>query len=154
MALLLVRHADAGDPGRWQGADADRPLSRRGRRRAEELARELGALPIARVLSSPALRCLETVRPLAAAAGVEVERHPALAEGSELDRTWALLEALEVGGHDVVVCSHGDVLPAVLDRLARRGIAVHGSDRHVTKGSVWRVPAGTDGRATRAAPID
>lgn len=153
MALLLVRHADAGDPGRWAGPDAERPLSGKGRRRADELARELGALPVGRILSSPAVRCVDTVQPLAAATGLEVERHPALAEGSDLAGTWALLEGLEVGERDVVVCSHGDVLPAVLDRLTRRGIEVDGSARRVTKGSVWRVPAGPDGRATTAAPI-
>lgn len=138
MVLHLVRHADAGDRGAWTGPEDERPLSARGRRRAEELVVELGGAERLRVLSSPALRCIETVEPLADAAGVAVEVHPALAEGAPLEAAWALLEALagEAVG-DVVACSHGDVIPDVLERLSRRGVALTGSGRGVAKGSVW-----------------
>ena len=37
LTLYLVRHADAGDPAAWTGNDADRPLSKKGRRQSKRL---------------------------------------------------------------------------------------------------------------------
>jgi 8-oxo-dGTP diphosphatase len=153
MPLHLVRHAHAEDRDAWSGPDDARPLTGRGRRRAEELAAELAPLGVDLVLSSPARRCIDTVAPLAAAVGVEVVPTAALAEGAPLEETWALLESLQVGDRHVVACSHGDVLPPVLDRLARRGAVISGSARRVTKGSVWTVAAGADGHVTTPAAL-
>jgi broad specificity phosphatase PhoE len=57
----LIRHAKAGDRGAWQGPDELRPLTKGGARQADGLAERLGGEPIARVISSPAVRCLDTV---------------------------------------------------------------------------------------------
>ena len=69
MTLLLIRHASAGDRNDWVGDDLLRPLDGRGRSQASRLPELLGDYEIARVLSSPALRCVQTVEPLAALAG-------------------------------------------------------------------------------------
>lgn len=148
MAVHLVRHADAGRRGSWDGPDEERPLTRRGRARADELVAELASPTLRRILSSPLVRCVESVQPLADALGLPVERHAALAEGTDLSRTWALLESL-AGEGDVVACSHGDVIPAVLERLRRRGVPVVG-DQGVAKGSVWTVEADAAGSITTA----
>jgi len=58
--LLLVRHAHA----QWT-ADEDRPLSRRGRRDADRLARLLEGYNIGAIYSSPATRAVQTIEPLA-----------------------------------------------------------------------------------------
>ncbi len=58
---LLVRHADAGSKQEWIGPDADRPLSTVGWRQAKGLVGLLGDFPAARLLTSPALRCRQTV---------------------------------------------------------------------------------------------
>ena len=63
--------------------------------------------------------------------------------------TWALLEAL-AGDEDAVLCSHGDVIPPLLDRPARRGVPVQGAGRRVAKGSVWTIEAADDGSLTTA----
>lgn len=144
MAVHLVRHADAGRRGSWDGPDEERPLSAVGRERADALVAELVELAPRRILSSPLIRCVETVQPLADALRLLVEPHPALAEGADLERTWALLEDL-AGGGDAVVCSHGDVIPAVLDRLRRRGVPVLDGGHDVAKGSVWTIEAGPGG---------
>jgi len=81
--LLLIRHAESewNACGRWQG-HADPPLSERGRRQAEALARELAAEPIGqigridRIESSDLLRARETAAPLAAALGMPVRTDP------------------------------------------------------------------------------
>lgn len=69
MELYLLRHADAGDPDRWAGDDADRPLSAKGLRQAARLAALLRALdwrPDA-ILTSPRRRAAETAEIVAAA---------------------------------------------------------------------------------------
>lgn len=149
MAVHLVRHANAGRRGSWDGPDGERPLVASGRAAALELVGQLRSTRPRRILSSPLVRCVQTVQPLADALTLVVEPHPALDEGAPLEATWALLEAL-VGEGEAVLCSHGDVIPPVLDRLARRGFLVPGPERDVAKGSVWSVEAGTDGRLTSA----
>lgn len=151
MVVHLVRHADAGQRNRWDGPDDARPLSDAGRRRAEELRAELVPSAPHRILSSPFVRCMETVQPLADALGLVVEPHPALAEGASIDRTWDLLESL-AGAAGVVLCSHGDVIPPLLERMQRRGVTVRGPGTDVAKGSVWTVEPGAEGRLAAAHP--
>jgi phosphohistidine phosphatase SixA len=132
MNVYLIRHAHAGDRGDGPG-DIHRPLSDKGHRRAAELAAMLSGASITRILSSPAARCSQTVQPLADTVGVEVEEHPALWEGAPVDEVLALLDGCDHG--NVVVCSHGDIIPGLVDRVAADGAAISG--RGCQKGSVW-----------------
>ena len=79
--LHLLRHADAGDPAAWEGPDEERPLSEKGRRQAERLARHLAGIgyPVDAVVSSPKLRATQTAKPLANAIGLKVIVEPRLA---------------------------------------------------------------------------
>lgn len=124
MTLYLVRHAHAGTRGHFDGPDIDRPLSKKGRNQADAFAAALEGLPIARVLSSRAVRCQETVEPLARERGLEVEVHPALTEGTSTPATTTLLWQLAADGVDAVLSSHGDVIPAALAALHIDGVAV------------------------------
>lgn len=101
---VLLRHASAGDRGDWAGDDWHRPLDAKGRRQAEELAAALATEDVRRVVSSPLVRCVQTVEPLAAALGLEVELDDRLAEGGGSSSRPLLAE----GG--VVACTHGDVI--------------------------------------------
>jgi phosphohistidine phosphatase len=65
--LLLLRHADAGDPDAWTRPDAERPLSPKGRRQAARAAAWLQSIdhrPDA-IISSPKVRAVETARAVA-----------------------------------------------------------------------------------------
>jgi 8-oxo-(d)GTP phosphatase len=75
--LILVRHASAGSKSDWRKADLLRPLDSHGKQQARTLARLLACFGCGRVLSSPAERCVATVRPFAAAIDAEVEAIPA-----------------------------------------------------------------------------
>jgi probable phosphoglycerate mutase len=78
--IILLRHGRIEDgKGRCLGR-TDVPLSSDGLAQARELAEELGAIPFARLCSSPAERAQATLRPLAARLGREVESLPALDE--------------------------------------------------------------------------
>jgi len=89
-----------------------------------------------RVLSSPALRCFETVRPLADSLGLPIESVGELGEGSG-PAALALLERM--AGETAVLCTHRDVATVLLDELAADRT---GKERHrlrLLKGEVWVV---------------
>jgi 8-oxo-dGTP diphosphatase len=105
---ILLRHASAGERNEWTGDDRLRPLDYKGRLQAERIAEKLDAEDIRRVVSSPYLRCVQTVEPLALALGLEVERDERLGEGAGT----AAQGLLEEDG--VVACTHGDVIHNLL----------------------------------------
>ena len=70
MTLFLLRHAEAGHRESWQSDDHLRPVDERGRRQAECLVAALARFRPDRILSSPAVRCTQTVEPLAAELGL------------------------------------------------------------------------------------
>jgi 8-oxo-dGTP diphosphatase len=59
---------------------------------------------------------------------------PELAEGSSGEQAERLLLAL--AAHNPVACSHGDVIPRVLQRLHAAGMRVQ-TDTVAAKGSLW-----------------
>ena len=130
----LVRHAKAGDRNAWSGDDLSRPLSKYGRRQAKALVSVLSTNVIERILSSSAIRCVETVRPLADQRGLPIEPRDELLEGAPLAGLLVLLD--ELRAIPPVLCGHGDLIPAVIEHLEARG-ALIGPDRGWKKGSVW-----------------
>lgn len=140
--LHVVRHAAAGDRSRWEAPDPERPLTPKGFAQAKALACELAEVGVSRILTSPYVRCVQTVDPLADQIGLEVEPSGELAEGAgprEIDR---LLSG--TGGNTTVLCSHGDVIPALLERLRWMGVRFQ-SPYACQKGSTWVI--GHDGQA-------
>ena len=133
-AIYLVRHAKAGSAAQWEGPDELRPLTKAGRRQAAALVDRLAAFSIARIVSSPLLRCVQTVEALGQQRGLSVESIDTLVEGSDADDVLELLAAY--APQPTVVCSHGDVVGDVLTRLVEQGLAVE-SDLRWEKGSTW-----------------
>lgn len=134
--VYLVRHAQALSRGTWSRDDNLRPLSKKGERQAQALIGVLDGHDVKRVISSPSLRCQATVEPLAEHLSFPVELDYRLIEGSSLDEARQVLdEAVEADG-EIVLCSHGDVIPEVLWHLSANGTKVHGEQRWA-KGSVW-----------------
>jgi 8-oxo-dGTP diphosphatase len=149
----FVRHAKAGSRSAWTEDDRLRPLSKAGRRQADALVVAFRGLDVDRVVSSPFVRCVQTVRPLALDRGLPVETSEGLAEGAPPDQALSLLD--EAARTPTVFCAHGDVIPAVVLHLAERGAELEG-EREWKKGSVWALER-RDGRVVRArylAPPD
>lgn len=144
--LLLVRHADAGDKRRWQGPDSLRPLSPAGQAEAAGLVIGLDDYPIGRILTSPTLRCQQTVQPLARDRRLHIEHEVAFGVDADLARVLALLEDPRL--EDTVVCTHGELIGQVLTRLVTDGLAVD-QPLQWPKGSTWLLD-GTNGRLTHA----
>jgi 8-oxo-dGTP diphosphatase len=136
VTIFLVRHAHAGKRSEWEGDDAARPISPRGVAQTEAVTTLLARRPVTRVVSSPYVRCVQTVEPLAEAAGLRVETDERLTEGADADAAFELL--LELDAVHGVACTHGDLIPPLLRRLVAMGMVVEGPllDQ---KGSVWTI---------------
>lgn len=136
MSIFVVRHAKAGSRRDWDGDDTERPLSKGGRRQAEALSVRLGRESVTGLWSSPYVRCVQTLEPLGQASGLEVVAEPRLAEGTPPPDVLALLRELPDGA---VLCSHGDVIPELIDSLVRRGAEVL-TPPDWRKASIWVLP--------------
>ena len=123
--LILVRHVSAGHRDDWAGDDQSRPLDAEGAMDAVALADLLACFaPRARLISSPALRCTESLQPYAARFGGSVEARAVLAlpgpADSHLARTdgadalRSLFRGLVAVGQPVVACLHRENLPLAL----------------------------------------
>jgi 8-oxo-dGTP pyrophosphatase MutT (NUDIX family) len=124
--LILLRHASAGSKRDWPGSDETRPLDARGAADARALAGLLACFaPRARVVSSPALRCRQTVAPYAAGFGGSVEAEAALGvhgRSSDLSFTrtgsgispGSVIRDLVAAAGPAVVCLHGENLAEAL----------------------------------------
>ena len=142
MAVHLVRHAVAVGRSGWKGPDLDRPLTPRGHRQAQALIRFFGGNDVRRIRTSPALRCRDTVAPLGLDRGIEVVDDDRLAEGGDDVDALAMVQKLAAKKGDSVLCTHGDLIPDVLRRLARAGVTIE-SELLFAKGSTWELV--TDG---------
>lgn len=144
MAIHLVRHAKAGSRPDWHQPDDLRPLTDGGVVQAAAVADALAPLDVARILSSRFVRCVQTVQPLADKLGLDIEVRPALAEEAGVEPTWALVTQVAAMPGDTVLCSHGNVIPPILDRLHRRGVELVADDWSCHKGSIWTLDVDGD----------
>ncbi len=152
MTILLVRHGSAGDPYRWSGDDADRPLDAAGVAQAARLNDVIVEmdLPVVRVLSSRATRCLQTMEPLCGHHGVDAEVDGDLFEGAA-ERTTRLVREMAGTTGDgtlTILCSHSDVIPEVIRDLATDGVGLSGG-RGCAYASIWELTT-SDGRVVHA----
>lgn len=116
--LLVVRHARAKRRKSWDGPDPQRPLTSAGRAQAKALVPVLEAYGVARVVTSPSVRCARTVAPYARAHGLACEEWPSLSEEGATSKGLGSAAAdLLSGKAPTVVCSHRPVLPELLADL-------------------------------------
>ncbi len=139
----LVRHADAGSKRDWVGPDADRPLSREGWDQAVGLVGLLAGVRVQRLLTSPLLRCRQTLEPLAAALALAMEPLEELSVGVEVARLIAVLEQPRTEG--AVLCTHGEVLQVLFARLDARAMLADRVEPPWQKGSAWVVERSASG---------
>ena len=133
MSIFIVRHAKAGSRHDWAGDDTERPLSKGGRRQADALAVRLGAERVTGLWSSPYVRCMQSLEPLGRALDLEVQPEDRIAEGAPFELVLSFFVELTDGA---VLCSHGDVIPDLLNALVRRGTAIL-TKPDWRKGAIW-----------------
>jgi phosphohistidine phosphatase SixA len=93
--LSLLRHAHAGDPAKWKGPDADRPLSPKGRQQAERLARLLAEHDLRPdlLVSSPKVRAVQTAEAVARVFDLPIHNDGRLADPLDLATVDAILDS-------------------------------------------------------------
>jgi 8-oxo-dGTP diphosphatase len=124
--LILARHVSAGAKNDWPGEDVARPLDAEGAVDALLLAGLLACFaPRARVISSPAVRCIDSLRPYVAAFGGSIEADAALSlpvrpADQSAGRTnpggplRPLFDDLVAAAQPAIVCLHRENLPLAL----------------------------------------
>lgn len=119
--LVILRHTQAVKRADYRRHnDADRPLSGVGRTQARALAPLLGAFGITEVHSSPAARCMRTVRKFARSIDRPTVTEPFLSEEVfEHHPEHAVRRMREIAhlAMPIVVCSHRPVLPTVVQSV-------------------------------------
>ena len=151
MQVTIVRHARAISKRQWSGPDHLRPLDEIGQRHALKLVDTLAVTPIRRLLSSPALRCRQTLEPLARRTGLPIETAELLAAHGDARAVLAGLDRDVLA--NAVLCTHGEVMRPLLRQLRRRQVVIVGEAGArgwlLRKGVVWHLEIGEDGKVTK-----
>ena len=131
--LIVLRHTKAESRDDWPGDDLDRPLSKVGVERAADLAPLLSAYGVRRVVSSPAVRCAQTVEPFAHGIGTFLEVDDRLSEDTRYADVNRSVSAILDHKKPVVLCTHRPTLPWIFDAVGAetvdlkpgQGVVVH-----------------------------
>ena len=133
---FILRHAEAGERSAWTRPDRERPLTLVGQKQSQALVEQLADIAFKRLVSSPYVRCRETLQPLAEARGIAIEVRDELAEGGrpeDVEKT--VIEAATVGS--VIACVHGDGMTRLIRSLAERGVPLGSDESNHAKSSIW-----------------
>ena len=148
--LILLRHAKAAAKGSWKRSDVSRPLDDVGRSDAKALVELLaGFASRPRLISSPAVRCMDTLRPLAQFSGAKVREEKVLymhnqpADDTTAAALAAIVEGAIASGEPTVICAHRENLP-VLQEAALAALAGHPATTGLVGGAATEIPVEWD----------
>ncbi|MEO6604985.1 MAG: NUDIX domain-containing protein [Aeromicrobium sp.] len=119
--LVVLRHGKAA-PGLADLEDMDRPLTSVGANQAKGLSPVLGSYGVGRVVSSPALRCAQTVEPYAHSISTFIEIDERLSEDTNASQVQRSVASLVDRKRPVVLCTHRPTLPWVFEAV---GMEIH-----------------------------
>lgn len=121
-AIIALRHGKAVPPASWDGPDATRPLLHRGLEQAASVAPAIAAWRPEKLLSSTAARCVSTTEPVATLTGLPVKLTDGISQDAYEDGTATVKKIVAKRlekRKSVVLCSHGPVLPDIVDAVAK-----------------------------------
>jgi 8-oxo-dGTP pyrophosphatase MutT (NUDIX family)/phosphohistidine phosphatase SixA len=119
-AIIALRHGKATPPEQWGGPDATRPLMPRGETQALSVAPAVAAFRPATLVSSTAVRCVTTIAPTARLTGLDVRQTGDISQDAYTSRgehVRALVADHLDARATTVFCSHGPVLPQIIDAV-------------------------------------
>ena len=120
-AIIALRHAKAVPPSVWDGPDTNRPLLQRGLDQAVSEASGIMAYKPTRLVSSPATRCRETIQRIADRAKLPVKLSAKISQdawGNGDGGAVSVIAKRLAKRETVVLCSHGPVLPELIEQVA------------------------------------
>jgi 8-oxo-dGTP diphosphatase len=121
--FILLRHAKAITRDEWQGDDDDRPLDALGQNQSKRLLSIYQVFNLQQIHTSDAVRCYDTVDPIAKGLGMKLEVTGKLSESSyKKDKEKAIDYAKELIKDDqrILLCSHNPILPKLLNKLTKK----------------------------------
>ena len=131
--VIVLRHAQARTRNGWKADDLERPLTKPGESQAKKLAPLLRAYGVKGIITSPAIRCAQTVDTYARSVKALMEVDDRLAEETKPKRVErSIVTVLERKG-PIVICSHRPTLPWIFaslkiearDLAEGEGVVVH-----------------------------
>ncbi|WP_314426043.1 NUDIX domain-containing protein [uncultured Microbacterium sp.] len=128
--VIALRHAKALARSDWDGPDAARPLTDRGREQALSIVGPLRAFGVRKIVTSDAVRCVQTVKPLARAMDRKAVKTDKISQDAWEDGDDDLRSVIGRrvrSGKPAVLCSHGPVLPGILSEIALATGTIQGS---------------------------
>ncbi|WP_233491926.1 NUDIX hydrolase [Auritidibacter sp. NML100628] len=117
---LFLRHAKAKPRSSWSRAESERPLAATGRRQAWTVKRLLEAWSPQRVISSPWVRCMQTVAPFTKQAKRNVKQRDILTEkqaGKKASKATKEFLAQLGKNRPRVICTHRPVFPRIFEAI-------------------------------------
>lgn len=136
MKLYFMRHGMAGDPAAWEGADEDRPLTSKGRKRLADSAKMMKkmGLEFDWILTSPLKRAYQTAKIVAGELdlGNILREEPRLGPGFDTDKLLAILQEYP-GVQSLLLVGHEPGFSATTGHLIGGGRLV------CKKGSLVRI---------------
>ena len=121
----LIRHAKAKNRLKWSEPDHLRPLTKAGLGQAAALPGLYEGQPFTRLFSSPYLRCVQTLEPLAVDRRLQLEVADQLAEGAPIGAALELMLSVSSEG-PAAFCTHADVMMDSIEELFAAGVPLDG----------------------------
>ena len=135
MQLYLVRPGRAKKRSSWAGSARLRPLARDGVRQARDLVDLLGSFEVGALACGSALRCRQTLEPLASSLGRPLHVDDRLDRGVPADTLVA--RAAELGRRGAVLCLHRGELEHVVRRIG--GVKRREVGARCERGAAWAI---------------
>ncbi len=137
--LVLLRHGKAIAREEWEGDDGDRPLAQLGQLQAKRMLSLYLPFGISEIHTSDAVRCYETVVPMARSLNLNVIYWSELSEYAfEKDKKASLKVVQEIIESEArtIVCGHNPVLPGMVAKLIGKK-SFKAFDRGLLPGEAW-----------------
>ena len=115
--VIVLRHAQARTRNGWKSDDLERPLTKPGENQAAKLSPLLRAYGVRSVLTSPAVRCGQTVDAYARSIKALMEMDDRLAEDTKPRAVERSIATVLGRKGPTVVCSHRPTLPLIFETL-------------------------------------
>ena len=135
-AVVALRHGKAVPASSWNGPDSTRPLEHAGIEEARAAARAIAAYRPTKLISSTAARCISTIEPLATMLGLDVKATAAISQDAHeygVANVHRVISKRVAKRDTAVLCSHGPVLPEIIDEIAACAGSSRGAElRHAS----------------------
>lgn len=137
--LILLRHAKALARSEWSSDDDDRPLDVIGQTQSKKLLSSYQAYNLAEIHTSDAIRCYDTVAPMAKSLGMNLNVSGKISESSfkkDKDKTFEYFKELIKSEKSILICSHNPILPKLLNKVSKKN-KVDSDDEKLQPADAW-----------------